>query len=1392
MRGAICCVFVLAVASLTIAAEPVAAPGGQTVAGPASSSAAAYDLEKVEQIEHFVGSKEARRLLGRQGMVVTDQQFKQIFSAYIGCPAPMFITVDSAWHTYHVLLEEGLRTLEDRQMVVLRRFCEKLYRAAKTVSRKPDNPDADAYLELAWFAGVGWAALDSAAVDRMDALDRSVVEDTLRRLRSTKDQEKVLFFSLPVAPRHFRAAGFYTKSDSLRRYFFARQWFAKCNFRLEKDLETDRALRLVALIESDKELKPLYEKLTRPYDILLGPPDDNGVDQYSAVARGTFPDGRLEPEKIAASLDAFRREAEKLPGPKINDQLLTEEEYDKFAKRTKGFRLLPARRLPSSVLFQNTVAPVVKDRVFPSGVDMFAAGPLACDAGRRALRGQVKDTATADRIESTKLDPLPDSLHGRALGLFKLLQKPLPEKAPAPLRGPAWHDKQLWTALGAWAEQRHSWALHGKPSVGYLGGAGMLPPGYVSPYPEFFRRLAALARDTGKTFKTYGDPPPTPKDAAKELLACVALERRMMAGNTVLTAEDSSRLERFSRFDNEYIWHDSRGGAELLERTHKRLEQLAKRWEAEEDIGETDRTLIALLMRRGEDVESAIPVFADMCDKLAVIAEKQLADKPLNEDEAGLIACYGKILAELHFYKGDSWIEPDDDFPLISPVFEDSYLRATLYAGTSRPEALWVIVNVKGRPVLHRGAVLSYREFTRPSQPPLDDDGWIAKVRKGSAPVPPAFTGSFRQTIPAEEVIRKIRDGEIYSAIDAVPDRAVTRVIAEMLLEKPQGKGEFSDWLLWTFCERATNEDIPDLLKLLKQGNSYLVGPCIAQLNWKPHRAEIMKLLRYETSTHADAAADILSSRPEDVDLSALASTFDDQPTRTRRLYCHVLGHIKGNDEAVTRLLLKMLDDEEPYVRYQAALAASRRGVADKRIVERLIAGLTDKHECAAAAMTRALTDLRIKKSAPNMLSRLKQLAAVDPPEDEYPTYGGGFGSRYDILLHSEVPWYRSCVSGQVAELATGLSALRYEKAKGQLREMVGGPYSLDVLSALAEIDRDGALELAAAAVLDETADWEARRCGLHVIRTYGSISHVELLLPLLDVIPRKDGSATDAFLKEVASAMGELLREADPADSKYKKMRLAAIAQLRKHVRHQVGLEALEVLIAIAPERRADFLLQAALGRKADYHVRTLALQEIVDHGTVDPNDAHVLLPLLDEATDKGYHGETLRKDATRAITDIVSMGANADTRRKVVDRLRKMLTSDDDLLAVDALIRIGPDSEHDLLVEFACDKRLKGITRMVILLRLAKTEDLAVVRRLLPLLDDDSVTAGFGRIRDLAADVMIQVAVKERVYSDAERAALKKLKADLDAASGEDLDEMLVKRREAARRWATADKGE
>jgi hypothetical protein len=244
-----------------------------------------YRLEDVKYSERFVGSNGAKELLARQGFVVTAQQFPQMFAAYLDLEKdrpwlPSFVTEDSVWHTYHVLLEDGVRCLEEQQAQVLQRFSARLVEAARAKSWKR----GDVYSDLAAFAAVGFVLQDAAAAASLGPDLQSAVAEVTQAIDAGDGPVPLLFFGLPLAPERFRVSSFYSKQTKLRGYFRARQWYAICDFRLASPTETERALHLTLLIDGDQELKKLHERLCAPYDVLLGPPDDAGVPPYVKLA----------------------------------------------------------------------------------------------------------------------------------------------------------------------------------------------------------------------------------------------------------------------------------------------------------------------------------------------------------------------------------------------------------------------------------------------------------------------------------------------------------------------------------------------------------------------------------------------------------------------------------------------------------------------------------------------------------------------------------------------------------------------------------------------------------------------------------------------------------------------------------------------------------------------------------------------------------------------------------------------------------------------------------------------------------------------------------------------------------------------------------------------------
>lgn len=500
----------------------------------AARAGPAYDLSRTEGMNCFGGSAEAEKLLATQGFVVAAPWFRQIFEPYIKNPLPAFVTPDSAWHTYHALLEEGVKEMERAQSLRLAEFSRLLLSAAEAQATN----GAPEFSAMAEYASLGLAFQDQGHRDSLAAGQKRLLESLL-----TGTTAVAAPIGFPLSPVQFRPQSFYIESPELKDFYAAHQWYACVDFRLSNERETTLALCLAWLVETKPELLALWKQLSEPYDSFVAPPEDGTVTSYNRTAKAIL-GAEFGPGGFRAHLsDIQKRLATNLPAPRINDQSLSPGEYAQFAINTKGFRLLPGRQLPCAVCFQYTVDPKIPGRMFPSGLDFLAASPvMRSAAARRALEGQFGKTA-AQAVQKADCPPMPDSLYGRSMELLAKLQEPLPARVPQPLRTEAWADLLVWTQLGAWSEQRHTWALYTKNPAYYAGDA-VSPPGIVAPYPKFFAGLARLSRDTAKVLK--GRAPGALNGFAGVCDRLAELARKQLAG-TPLDRDDANWVRDYGK-----------------------------------------------------------------------------------------------------------------------------------------------------------------------------------------------------------------------------------------------------------------------------------------------------------------------------------------------------------------------------------------------------------------------------------------------------------------------------------------------------------------------------------------------------------------------------------------------------------------------------------------------------------------------------------------------------------------------------------------------------------------------------------------------------------------------------------------------------------------------------
>lgn len=146
-----------------------------------------------------------------------------------------------------------------------------------------------------------------------------------------------------------------------------------------------------------------------------------------------------------------------------------------------------------------------------------------------------------------------------------------------------------------------------------------------------------------------------------------------------------------------------------------------------------------------EDTKESLEILETMALKLKVMAEKELIEEPLTEEEYDFIRSFGGQLEHLWLEamsdKGD--ISSNDTYEnpasLVADVATDPS-GTVLEVATGYVNDIYVIVPVDGTLRIAKGAVFSFYEFEWPASDRLTDEKWREMLRENQAPAQPEWT----------------------------------------------------------------------------------------------------------------------------------------------------------------------------------------------------------------------------------------------------------------------------------------------------------------------------------------------------------------------------------------------------------------------------------------------------------------------------------------------------------------------------------------------------------------------------------------------------------------------------------------------------------------------------
>ncbi len=669
--------------------------------------------------------------LDTDGILVTGQTYKQVFEPYIHKSLPVFVTSDSLLNSYHVLYEESVLRLEQanaRKLPDILRFVLANLDSASQGLRADPNLVAIAKTRATIVAGTALRLLD----DTFAASDPSVmaiIQDEAARIVAGEGTRMPAWMGpsgddlITIDYSRYKVRGFYTRTESLSRYFRAVAWLQSIPFRVSRDRELLAILMLGACITRDQfggdQAKCSdYQGFFSIYKDFIGCGDDWDLITAAGEVSG---DVALDLETLREHLlDRARAEG----GPQINDQIRFAPEDPNMVAEA-NFRVISAYRIPDGVLFQRTTDKREFERLFPTGLEICVAlgsafAPAKIDEPEKAKLLQT--------IEQCKSLFSGSSLYFDYLNMVATLLKPPEPNAPSFMTHDAWQAKSCGTVLAGWSQLRHTWILQAKLNVSAFSSSApprKLPQAFVEPVPQFFDRMMSLASRTRRILTAAGALGPDYTYAASFLTRVAeALE----------TSQDEAEAFRAlvaAGYDELEVFHVRMSFVGHLEGDKDAKASRIRAIVDDLKGGKVDPSVEYLVAAYDVSLEPLWSSLEQLSRRLEAIARRQLAGTDPNEsDEKFLYESYGATLAHIMLYGGNaSYDAPKDDAPRIADVFSyvDDFLRLTyLHVGIGRARAMYVLYPWAGTEVLCKGAVLPYYEFVSGSR--LTDEDWRAML----------------------------------------------------------------------------------------------------------------------------------------------------------------------------------------------------------------------------------------------------------------------------------------------------------------------------------------------------------------------------------------------------------------------------------------------------------------------------------------------------------------------------------------------------------------------------------------------------------------------------------------------------------------------------------------
>ncbi len=467
---------------------------------------------------------------------------------------PLFVSVDTWLHLYHIQFDETLREIEEQVFVedltALTGVLQANMVNTLLVSKSGDPDFCEAVERNLAFVSVAYKLL--VPDSNIPPMVETDVTRELDKIAAHSGFQESNIFVYKEDYSQYVPRGHYTRSETLSRYFKAMMWYGRMGFLLKGSdnwgpdgealisvqdarIQTIQAVKLAEALRDaqvgQRTGLAVWDRLYTVTAFYVGLADDLTPYDYLWALDQVWDHWDIPNGDYTLAVKA---ELAALPSPQIYGGTgnvvvpdpVTDDSLNEVLDKTKGLRFMGQRFVPDSYIFQRLVFPSVEDsfqmpasdvpftfgfdgggfsRCYPRGLDV-----MAVLGSRMALKTLMDDGDTdyfnywlrfgqlrSEFDDLSRADWHANLYWGWLHALESLLPE-LPQGYPNFMRTQSWQSHQLNSALASWSQLRHDTILYAKQSntAGRIGLPSQVPPGYIEPQAEFLTRLVELNRMT--------------------------------------------------------------------------------------------------------------------------------------------------------------------------------------------------------------------------------------------------------------------------------------------------------------------------------------------------------------------------------------------------------------------------------------------------------------------------------------------------------------------------------------------------------------------------------------------------------------------------------------------------------------------------------------------------------------------------------------------------------------------------------------------------------------------------------------------------------------------------------------------------------------------------------